>query len=112
MGNARGSSYSRNHTTLNPDTDSKFWNFSWHEIGIYDLPASIDYILEVTNSNSLYYVGHSQGSTSMYVMASELPEYNTKIKYYAHLAPIAFMGHLVSPPFKILAGLQAVVPVS
>lgn len=112
MGNSRGTTFSRNHTTLNPDTDHKFWNFSWHEIGIYDLPASIDYILNVTNSTSLYYVGHSQGSTTMYVMASEKPEYNEKIKFYVHLAPIAFMSHLRSPPIKLFSGLQTVFPVS
>lgn len=63
IGNARGNTYSRQHMTINPD-DPKFWDFSWHEVGIYDLPATIDYILEHTNQTKISYVGHSQGVTA------------------------------------------------
>ncbi|RZF48831.1 hypothetical protein LSTR_LSTR003211 [Laodelphax striatellus] len=41
LGNARGNAYSRNHILLNP-SGSKFWDFSWHEMGTKDLPAMID----------------------------------------------------------------------
>lgn len=97
MTNDRGTLYSRNHTTLNPDTDSAYWNFSWHEIGIYDLSASMDFILQHTNRSGLYYVGHSQGATTMYVLISMFPEYNDKILYYIHMAPLAFLDHLKIP---------------
>lgn len=103
LGNSRGNCYSRNHTTFDADTDSEFWDFSWHEVGIYDLPSTIDYILNVTGKESLYYAGYSQGSTIMYVMCSMKPEYNAKIKLYVHLAPIAFMDHLFSPMLRIIA---------
>ncbi|XP_017781540.1 PREDICTED: lipase 3-like [Nicrophorus vespilloides] len=107
MGNARGNRYSRNHTTLDPDSDAKkFWDFSWHEIGIYDIPEMIDYILENTGHSDLYHIGHSQGTTSFYVMCSEKPEYNQKIKAHFSLAPIAFMNHLVSPLIRFLALFQ------
>ncbi|XP_050297069.1 lipase 3-like isoform X3 [Anthonomus grandis grandis] len=53
MGNARGNTWSRNHTTLNPDKDAKFWKFSFHEIGLYDIPAMIDYALEKTGASSV-----------------------------------------------------------
>ena len=49
LGNSRGSKYSRNHKTLNADTDSAFWNFSFIEMGKFDLPATIDYIINNTN---------------------------------------------------------------
>lgn len=77
-GNARGNTYSRNHTKLNPD-EQPFWKFSWHEIGYYDLPAMIDYVLNQTGQDQLIYVGHSQGVSSAFVMLSERPEYNEKI---------------------------------
>lgn len=101
MGNARGNRYSRNHTTLNPDTDREFWNFSWHEIGVYDIPSMIDYILTTTNSDKLYYVGHSQGTTVLFVMCSMRPEYNDKLIVAHALAPVAFMKHIQTPLLPI-----------
>ena len=48
LGNSRGSKYSRMHTDLDPDTDAKFWNFSFIEMAMFDLPAMVDYITEAT----------------------------------------------------------------
>lgn len=77
--------------------------YSWHEIGVYDLTAKIDYILETTGQSDLFYVGHSQGTTSFYVMASERPEYNNKIRLMVSLAPVAYMSHMVNPFFQELS---------
>lgn len=63
LGNARGNTYCKRHMTMHP-SDPKFWEFSWHEIGIYDIPATIDYVLQYTNQTKLSYVGHSQGVTA------------------------------------------------
>lgn len=112
MGNFRGNTFSRNHTFLNPDNDSRFWNYSFHEIGIYDLPAIIDYVLKHTNKSQLYYIGQSQGSTSMFVMLSLKPEYNAKIKTYVSMAPIAFMGNLKSKFVRMEAYLLKKLHVS
>lgn len=96
MGNVRGNEYAHTHTTLNSSM-SEYWQFSWEEIAVYDLPAMIDYILQATKQQSLYYVGHSQGTTVGYVMCSMRPEYNNKIKMMFSLAPVAWMGHIKSP---------------
>lgn len=103
MGNVRGNTYSRNHTTLNPDTDHKFWEFSWHEMGTIDLPQMIDYVLEQTGAPDVNYCGHSQGTTIFYVMTSEKPEYNKKVKVHISLAPIGFVGNMKSPMIKLVA---------
>ncbi|XP_026468931.1 lipase 3-like [Ctenocephalides felis] len=103
MGNARGNKYSRGHSKLNSATDSEYWNFSWHVIGSKDLPAMLDYILDTTGEQKLTYVGHSQGTTSFWVMASEKPEYNTKIKSMQALAPVAFMSHVTNLVVNLLA---------
>jgi hypothetical protein len=58
LANSRGNTYSRRHTNLNPDEDSEFWNFSWEEIGKYDVPAVIDYILEISSYEKVTYIGH------------------------------------------------------
>ncbi len=40
LGNNRGSFYSRKHKVLDPDFDTiKYWDFSFIEMGKYDLPA-------------------------------------------------------------------------
>ncbi|EFN70010.1 Lipase 3 [Camponotus floridanus] len=101
LANARGNTYSKGHKHYSIK-NREFWNFSWHEIGYYDLPAMIDYILEKTGHSELYYIGHSQGTTTFYVMLSERPEYNSKIKGMISLAPIAFLSNQRSPLFKYL----------
>ncbi|KAJ3658403.1 hypothetical protein Zmor_010142 [Zophobas morio] len=106
MGNARGNKLSRNHTYLNPNTSDEFWDFSWHEIGYYDLPAMIDFVLEKTNKDSLFHIGHSQGTTTFYVMMSMRPDYNAKVKAHFSLAPIGFMNHMTSPLMHIIAFWQ------
>lgn len=94
LGNSRGNHYSRNHTTLNPIVDSQqFFNFSWHEMGFYDLSASIDYILKLTDNDDLFYVGTSQGTTIFLSLVTSRPEYNDKIKLASLLAPAALMGN-------------------
>ncbi len=57
----------------------------------------IDYVLQQTGFEKLHYIGHSQGTTSFFVMASERPAYNDKILSMQALAPVAFMSNLRSP---------------
>lgn len=47
LGNFRGNVYSTNHTHLDP-SGQEFWKFSSDEFAMYDLPASIDYVLQKT----------------------------------------------------------------
>lgn len=80
--------------------------FSWDEIGLYDLPANIDYILAHTGAENLFYIGHSQGTTVYYVMASEKPEYNDKIRLAVLMGPAAYMENLDNPFLQLLALFQ------
>ncbi|XP_044255278.1 lipase 1-like, partial [Tribolium madens] len=107
LGNARGNRYSKNHTMLDPKS-KKFWDFSWHEIGLYDIPAMIDHILEVTNQKKIFHIAHSQGTTTFYVMCSLKPEYNEKIRAHFSLAPVAFVSHMFSPIFHAIAAADVV----
>ena len=59
LGNTRGSYYSRRHKTLSPDKDKEFWEFSFVEMGRYDIKASVEYVLEQTKAKNLSYMGHS-----------------------------------------------------
>ncbi|KAL5281444.1 LIPA.2 family protein [Megaselia abdita] len=93
MGNNRGTFYSDKHVEYNI-IDPRFWNFSITELAIYDLPASIDYILDYTNQEKIHYVGHSQGTTIYFMLLSERPEYNAKIMCGYMLAPIVFLRNI------------------
>lgn len=102
MGNARGNTYSRRHSSLKP-TSSAFWKFSWHEIGYYDLPAMIDYVLKETKVPKIQYIGFSQGTTVFWVLMSTRPEYNEKVAAMQALAPVAYIGNIKSPLIKAIA---------
>lgn len=102
LGNGRGTPYGDHHISLN-SKEKKFWRFSWHEIAIVDLPATMDYILKKTGQSSMHYVGHSQGTVIMFVLLSTRPKYNQKLKSSHMLAPIAYMKNVRSRLFKYLA---------
>jgi lysosomal acid lipase/cholesteryl ester hydrolase len=72
-------------------------------MGVKDLPAVIDYIVGKTGSEQIFYAGHSMGTTMFYVLGSERPEYNSKIRAMFSLAPVAFMSHLKSPLVQLTA---------
>ncbi|XP_061386642.1 lipase 3-like [Musca vetustissima] len=102
LGNARGNTYGKHHLKLSTDSP-KFWEFSWHEIAVMDLPNTIDYILEKTQQTRLHYLGHSQGTAILFVLFSMQPEYNRKLKSLHMFAPIAYLKHARAPPILSLA---------
>ncbi|XP_063899720.1 lipase 3-like [Helicoverpa armigera] len=96
MGNARGNKNSRFHVSLDPDDEEEkfqFFDFSFEEIGMYDVPAMIDYILQYTRRDKLHYIGASQGGTVFLVMASMLPEYNDKLISVHLLAAVGYQNN-------------------
>ncbi|XP_028171202.1 lipase 3-like [Ostrinia furnacalis] len=89
VGNCRGNYYSRRHVSLNPDTDHQYWQFSVDEIGYYDVPAMMDYVLDHTGADNLNYIGFSQGAGTFFIMCSERPGYCEKANVMIALAPAA-----------------------
>ena len=43
MGNSRGSYFSRAHISKSPE-QAAYWDFTWAEMGRYDVPANINYV--------------------------------------------------------------------
>jgi len=105
--NNRGNLYSINHTTLDTKSD-EFWDFSWDEMALFDLPAEFDYILGHTNQSSLSYIGHSEGTTQAFAGFSVLPSLAARVNVFVALAPIAFVAHSQSPVFNLLAKMDVV----
>lgn len=102
MINFRGNRYSRKHVGINPDKNPIFWQFSMHELGIYDLPAVIDYVLEETELKKVSYVCHSMGCAGFFVLLSEHPEYNDKVTTTVALGPVTHFRHTKSVTVKTL----------
>ncbi|XP_026728530.1 lipase 1-like [Trichoplusia ni] len=102
VGNVRGNNYGRRHVTLNPSKDPRFWDFYIEEIGKYDLPAYIDYILDYTRSEKINYIGYSQGGGTFYVMCSERPGYCDKVQLMITLAPATRHYNTRGPGFRTI----------
>ncbi|XP_067858635.1 gastric triacylglycerol lipase [Heptranchias perlo] len=100
IGNSRGNTWSRKHKTI-PVSKDEFWAFSFDEMATKDLPAVIDFILQKTKQQQLYYVGHSQGTTIAFIAFSTMPELAKKIKVFFGLAPVATIKYSESPLVKI-----------
>ncbi|XP_060666671.1 lipase 3-like [Drosophila nasuta] len=96
MANCRGNTYAKEHKIYKV-FEERFWDFTFHEMGIYDLPSTIDYALNNTGFSQLHYIGHSQGTLSFWIMGSERPDYMEKIILMQAMAPIAYFKNTWSP---------------
>ncbi|XP_059079297.1 gastric triacylglycerol lipase-like isoform X2 [Tigriopus californicus] len=103
LGNARGNIYSRKHINLSINSDA-YWDFSFDEMGMFDLPAAIHYILDRnTNSTQLDYIGHSMGTTMFWVAMDQNESWmKARIRMMFALAPVAQVQHIRSP-IRLLA---------
>ena len=65
------------------------------EMGLSDVPAFIDFILGKTGLENLSYIGHSQGTTQLFLGGALNPTYyKDKINLFIALAPVASTEHL------------------
>ena len=94
VGNHRGNEFGRAHVTLDPDKDAeKFWDFSFDEMGKFDVPALVDHVLNVTKSKKVSFVGHSQGCVVLLSAAIQRPGFGGKISEAYFLGPAAYVAH-------------------
>ncbi|KAM8776342.1 gastric triacylglycerol lipase-like [Rhynchonycteris naso] len=100
LGNSRGNTWARRNIYYSPDS-VEFWAFSFDEMAKYDLPATIDLILQKTGQEKLHYVGHSQGTTIGFIAFSTNPKLAKRIKAFYALAPVATVKYVKSPLNKL-----------
>ncbi|XP_006029068.1 putative lysosomal acid lipase/cholesteryl ester hydrolase [Alligator sinensis] len=100
IGNNRGTTWSKRHQNFSTDQE-EFWDFSFHEMARYDLPAMINFILQKTGLKQIYYVGYSQGSTIGFIAFSSMPELAQKVKMFFALAPVVTIKNSKSPVLKM-----------
>ena len=101
LGNNRGNRYSRKNDHLDPTKDdAEFFDYSFYELGKYDLPAQIDYVLKTTGQSKLAYMGHSQGTSQMFSALSEgHGNLKDKVSIFIACAPIV---NLKNSPNKMI----------
>ena len=64
-------------------------------MGLYDLPAEIDYILKETRERKLDYIGYGRGNTQMlYGMVKKSGYFSTRIKTFIVLGPALYYSDI------------------
>ena len=107
ISNSRGNKYCKQHDKY--DTKSfEFWQFSFHEMGIYDIPAVINYINSINKSGEkIIYFGHSQGTSLMFSgLTQKFEFYKKNIKLFVALAPVARLANIGSSFLSILSKIS------
>jgi pimeloyl-ACP methyl ester carboxylesterase len=105
LGNNRGTTWSNKHLDYTTD-DDEYWQFTWEDMGLYDIPAEINHVLDTTGRPTLSYVGHSEGTTQAWVGFSKNQEVAKTVDYFGALAPVAWTGHATAELFVALATLK------
>ncbi|KAL6533475.1 hypothetical protein OROMI_027587 [Orobanche minor] len=103
ISNLRGTRFSRRHDSLDP-TSSEFWNWSWDELVIHDLPSVIDFVSKQTGQQ-IHYAGHSMGT--LIAMASLSEDKFKNVKSAALLSPVAYTSNVTSP--LLIAGARSFI---
>lgn len=96
LSNTRGNTYSMKHISRSK-WSSKFWQFSYADFAKYDVPAVVDYVMNTTDSESVAYVGHSQGTVMMWGTLATYEKYNKVVKPIIQLAPSFGWKHIAAP---------------
>uniref|UniRef100_A0A8C9EZ78 Partial AB-hydrolase lipase domain-containing protein n=1 Tax=Pavo cristatus TaxID=9049 RepID=A0A8C9EZ78_PAVCR len=100
IGNCQGNSWSQRHLNLSVD-QKEFWDFSFHEMAMYDVPAMVNFILQHTGQEKLFYIGHAQGNSLGFIAFSSMPHLAEKINLFFALAPLYTFHHVKGPVLKI-----------
>lgn len=100
LGNSRGNRYSNKKMSPSP---INFWDFTFNEMAIYDLPAAFRYIKAATN-RKIHYIGHSQGTLIMFIaLCQEIKDVRDNLLSFNAFGPVAYLKHQKSKMMNSLS---------
>ena len=105
FGNNRGNKYSTNHTTLSTKSH-EFWEFTFDQMALLDLPAEFDYVTGVTGASQISYVGHSEGTIQAFAGFSRNQTLASMARVFIALAPVAHVYHIKSTFTQLMCKLD------
>ncbi|ODM99694.1 Lipase 3 [Orchesella cincta] len=105
IGNLRG------NLNKNSGLGQMSWNYSFHEMGVYDVPAVLKYVTEYTGFRNVHYIGFSMGSTAMLTALSKQPNLNSMTRTGIILGPSIFQDNYLNGWLKLIVPLGRVAEV-
>ncbi|VDK71573.1 unnamed protein product [Litomosoides sigmodontis] len=72
------------------------------EFAKYDLNSMINYVLNITQQHSLYYMGYSEGTLTMFAKLSIDQSFAQKIRKFFALGPIGTLAHIKVVAYRVL----------
>ena len=114
LGNSRGSLFSLDHVYLDSEqANGEYWEFSMDETVFYDLPSSIDYVIQTSGAKKVSYIGHSQGTTLFFMLYMHNPSYvETFIDKYISLGTVPSISYSDFLPIKFLDKVYGLLEMS
>ncbi|ODV80459.1 triglyceride lipase-cholesterol esterase [Suhomyces tanzawaensis NRRL Y-17324] len=101
LGNNRGNKYSQKHL-VHKLLSELFWDFSLDEFALFDIPSTIEFILNETSAKKLTYIGFSQGTAQSFASLSINPQLNHQIDRIIAISPATTPHGLYSKFLDIL----------
>ena len=94
--NSRANGYSNGY--IDKSRWHNYWEYSFDQMAQYDLPATIDFIRKTTGHSKVGYVGHSQGTVSMFaLLVSKFGyKYRNIIQPFIAWGPPAYIYNMTS----------------
>ncbi|KAG5894517.1 hypothetical protein JTB14_026900 [Gonioctena quinquepunctata] len=94
--NFRGTIYSTGHVNLTQD-DPAYWQFSFHHMGVYDIPATMELVANLTDGAKAIYIGFSMGTSVINIYSIlHSQEAANRLAGCIELAPVANLTNIRS----------------
>lgn len=72
----------------------EYSDYSFYEMGKYDIPTLLDYIRTNTSETKVHYISHSMGTSQMFsALAKDEHNVKDKVSTFVAFSPVVKMEH-------------------